>query len=213
MDPPLSPPPAAAAPPAQVILDKSSTDDQLMEALRAEVQRLKNRQQAAQSAAQQAAVAHTTTTATMQGGKLCTSTSTAARLGSLRSRHGPYDHLMLRLSVRAHARAGQVLCLRLCLRRLPRRRSCWRGRARRSCGCSGCARTRPRRSTRRTRRSGRSRGRRSCAETSDRGRGPALHLHPMHPSHPAAVLYICTALPWAPPRSPATAAATLSLET
>jgi hypothetical protein len=90
MDPPLSPPLPPAAPlPAQVILDKSSTDDQLMEALRAEVQRLKNRQQAAQSAAQQAAVAHTTTTATMQGGKLCTSTSTAARLGSLRSRHGP----------------------------------------------------------------------------------------------------------------------------
>ena len=83
---PLSLPLPPAAPPAQVILDKSSTDDQLMEALRAEVQRLKNRQQAAQSAAQQAAVAHTTTTATMQGGKLSTSTSTAARFLTIPTR-------------------------------------------------------------------------------------------------------------------------------
>ena len=62
----------------QVVLDKSSSDDQLLEALRAELQRLKKSQQAALSAAQQAAAAQTTTTATMHGGKLATTTTTSS---------------------------------------------------------------------------------------------------------------------------------------
>eukprot|EP01036_Dinobryon_divergens_P024693 gene24693-33164_t len=66
----------------QVVLDKSSSDDQLLEALRAELQRLKKTQQAALSAAQQAAAAQTTTTATMQGGRLSTTTAPAARYGT-----------------------------------------------------------------------------------------------------------------------------------